>query len=660
MASDFTYTKTVRGGRALITELPDVAGQVLGIINGHLTEQQILAKLDNVNNTAFLDAMTWLLEGGFIKLIDTESFASSTSNIMRTSAIQVDEISIDEFDALAGGVINNQNDWEKVAEESIQTELRARKEKDRLETIETAKRIKAAKSEEIARLNAETEIQKKAEVIAKKKEWARIKTQTDTSSKKTKNPASKISQKEKELDAWTQLKIAAKAKAEEDKKLAAIAETAEEIKRQRLANKTWQKSRFRQGILFLFGGIKTMVKFIVVVLCLTVLGAHYVNIPMLASSIEESLLEKTQQKVNIQSAHIWLFPKPHLLLKAVDLADSSTTNVQKVRVYPDLKHLKNKLISLLAIPDKTPYLIHSIKVEGLSMTQSDFFHVTNWQKAISNSQDYVIQHLVFEDINLDMQGLSLPTLQANINLNTANKVKQATLYTKDKKVNLVITAVNTNYLVKIDAVNWQVPLAPFPTFRTLQGNGAINNGLLTFPNLTGQLYDGRINANVETNLVSSALATKGSFTIDKMLIDKMENDLNLNSIINGSLSSKGTFSFAMNHAKQTTNRLKLNATFNVNNGTLKTIDITEAMRTQHINGTTPFITLAGTASLIDNRLQLNKLTLQAKQLQAFGQATISADQQVSASVSYTIAIQNNPISANLMIAGPINALRLIN
>lgn len=49
---------------------------------------------------------------------------------------------------------------EKAAEESIQAELRARKQKDRLETIETAKRITAAKAEEVARLNIETEAQK--------------------------------------------------------------------------------------------------------------------------------------------------------------------------------------------------------------------------------------------------------------------------------------------------------------------------------------------------------------------------------------------------------------------------------------------------------------------------------------------------------------------
>ena len=84
------------------------------------------------------------------------------------------------------------------------------------------------------------------------------------------------------------------------------------------------------------------------------------------------------------------------------------------------------------------------------------------------------------------------------------------------------------------------------------------------------------------------------------------------------------------------------------------------MRTQHISGTTSFVTLTGTASLNNSRLELNNLILQNKQLQAYGKATVSSDQQVSASVASTIAIQNNPISANLMIAGPINALRLIN
>jgi len=663
MANDIIYTKTARGESALITELPDTTGQVLSIINGHLTEQEIFAKLDNVKKTVFREAMTWLLEGGFIKVIDSASLASSTSNITRASHIQVDEISLDEFDALADGVIHHQNDWEKAAEESIQAELRARKQKDRLETIETAKRITAAKAEEVARLNIETEAQKKAQVIAKKQQWAKIKTRADTkvaATNQKQEPAVEQHTKNSAADAWTQLKAAAKAKTEEDKRLAAIAKVEDGIKRQRLANKTWRESRVRQGFVSVFSGVKTLFKLFFVVLCITVIGAHYINIPMLANSIEARVLDKTQQKVNIQSAHIWLFPKPHLLLKSVGIADSSTTNAQSIRIYPDFKRLKNKLMALLTIPDTTPYIMRTIKIDGLSMSQSDLFHVANWQKAIANSPDYVIERLIIEDFNLSVPGLSLPSLQADIHLNNTNTMGLAKLYTTEQDIKLIITAVNTHYLVKIDAINWRAPLAPFPTFKKLQGSGTINNSMLTFPNLVGQLYNGRISADLQTNLVSPDLVTKGNFAIDKMVIDKMDKDLRFNSIINGFLSGKGTFSFAINQAGYLSNSPQLNATFNIKNGSLKTIDIAEAMRTQHISGTTSFVTLTGTASLNNSRLELNKLILQNKQLQAYGQATVSSDQQVSASVASTIAIQNNPISANLMIAGPINALRLIN
>ena len=41
MVANITYTKTTRGQRAFIKGLPDAAGQVLMVIDGDLTEEEI-------------------------------------------------------------------------------------------------------------------------------------------------------------------------------------------------------------------------------------------------------------------------------------------------------------------------------------------------------------------------------------------------------------------------------------------------------------------------------------------------------------------------------------------------------------------------------------------------------------------------------------------
>ncbi len=41
--------------------------------------------------------MTWLLEGGFIKLMDAKSFSNPNTIAPIADAIQIHEISIDEF-----------------------------------------------------------------------------------------------------------------------------------------------------------------------------------------------------------------------------------------------------------------------------------------------------------------------------------------------------------------------------------------------------------------------------------------------------------------------------------------------------------------------------------------------------------------------------------
>ena len=84
------------------------------------------------------------------------------------------------------------------------------------------------------------------------------------------------------------------------------------------------------------------------------------------------------------------------------------------------------------------------------------------------------------------------------------------------------------------------------------------------------------------------------------------------------------------------------------------------MRNHNLNGSTSFTKLTGNLSLNNKRYQLTKLSLQDNQLQATGQVSLSADKQVSATLSSNIAIPNNEISANLTIKGPLTALKLIN
>jgi hypothetical protein len=643
MVANITYTKTTRGEQALIKELPEAVGQVLTIMNGDLTEEELLAKLQHLSDSAFRDAMTWLLEGGFIKLTDTEPFSFTQPDAAALSAIQVQEISIDEFDATTN---------------AIETD----KEKTRLKAIERAKQISAAKAKEIAKLNAETEVKKKTEVIAKKEEWARIKTEAENKAEAQEKQRSEAEEKMKAAK-WVQLKAEAKEKAEVEAKQQAIIKAAEQIKRQRLANKARSKNLIKQWLVKLFNGIKVLFFAVFFGLCLLVIVAHFVNIPVVANQLEKIGSERIQNNINIQSAHVWLFPRPHLLLKNISITDAThiQTNIhaKKVRIYPNVTNLKEKIIGLFTTPNKDPYKIQLVQIESLGIAQKDLSHLLTWGKLLSDSQEYSLHQLAFEDLSLQITGLTLPPLYIDVFLNSTNTLRLATIHTIEKDFNLIINGINGDYLMDVDANNWRAPFSPFPAFTQLNATGVIKNDELTFSSIAAQLYGGNLTAKLSTNLISPKLVSTGSFKLDGLMMNKLANGLKFDPAVTGTLTSRGDFSVDIDQTSNKIHLYRLDATFNVQNGVIKKIDIVEAMRTKNINGSTNFSKLTGNVSMRNQNYQFNQLFLQDNQLQAHGQVDISANQQVSASISSSIALQDNPIDADLIIEGPITALKLI-
>ena len=692
MVANITYTKTTRGQSAFIKGLPDAVGQVLTAMDGDLTEEQISAKLHDVSGHAFREAMTWLLEGGFIRLTDSEPFSFSEPNAVANDAIQVQEISFDEFDALSGPGLSDERKKEIAAESELafnifaqaaeksaksKKKTKAEKEKARLEAIETTKRIIAAKAEELARLNSETEMQKQADVLAKKEVWARLKTEADDRANAEKKANEEAAEKaraqaerqEKErneaeakanAEKWRQLKAEAKAKAEEEARVADVAVAKEQITLQRLAKKAQSKNPLKRWLKGLLSIIKSLFTFAFVMLCLIIVAGHFVNIPMLANTIEKIAAEKIQDKVNIKSAHVWLFPRPHILLNNVTVTDTNPIAAEKIRIYPNLTSLKAKLVNALTATDNKAYEIQSVKIEALSIAQKDFAHLQKWSTAIASSQQTIVHHLVFENLALKLNVLNLPPLHADVALDSTDVFKKAVITTKGKDFNLTIHAVNGDYLMDIAAANWRAPVSPYPLFTSLNATGVIKNDDLTFSSIIGQLYDGKLDGQLQSNLASARLVTKGSFKLKEMTISKLANDLNLTPAVTGTLNSNANFSFNVNESNNAISSPTIDATFSVQKGVLNKIDIAEAMRTKNINGSTNFTTLAGSASLKNKRYQFNHLLLQDKQLQAYGQVTISADRQVSAAISSRIAIPDNPITRDLIIKGSVNTLKLIN
>ncbi|MEE9332377.1 MAG: AsmA-like C-terminal region-containing protein [Methylophilaceae bacterium] len=736
MNSNATYTKTSRGLRALIKKLPRNAGLVLSKIDGDLTSEDISSKLTNINREDFDSAITWLLEGGFIKPVAKDPFSDSVWDAAAMhGAVQVDEINLDQFTVsekpsiaitktaakkketreelsdedsakikaleqadieareraeaalkakLEAETTKEKKKLDEEARERAEIEARAQAEadktakedqartksetkaaaekKEKLETEEKAKLEALAKTEEEARERAEVEALEKAaakeqvrlEAVAKKEEQAKVKTE--------KKEEAKLVAEEKALE---------KAAAKEQARLEAVvkkegrarikAEKREEARlaaegKDRTPNKVNFTPLIKKWIKNVFKSIKPLSIYAIAVLFLLIIAAQFINFHIWINPIERVAEENIQDSVNIKSVRISFFPSPHLLLEGLTIADSTTITAERIRVYPNLLNLKEKLLNA----SNSPYKVGSISIENFKIAQKDLPRIVSWKDASSRDQQLKINKISLKNMSIHLNNIELPNFNGEILLDNAGQLKEATIATENKNLTAIIRHTNNIHSINIDAISWRAPLLPYPIFTKLRAKGTINENVMTFSSITGELYNGSLDANLNIDLASEKLASKGRFKLNNFFLADMAEELKLNTVVDGKLNAKGRFSFKFSKPLNKIVNAQLTTTFNIKNGHLRTVDLTEAMRRGNLSGHTKFTKLSGYAALTNKTYRFTNLLLRDNQLSARGHLKLSPEHHVSGVIASTIDVKRNPINARLQINGPLTALKLKN
>ncbi|MFW5432384.1 MAG: AsmA-like C-terminal region-containing protein [Methylophilaceae bacterium] len=528
------------------------------------------------------------------------------------------------------------------AEEEAKQEAIAKAEEEAREKAEAKARTKA-EAERVAIEKAAIKEQAKLEAAAKKEEKVRRKTEDKaTAEKKALEKAETKEQARREGVVRAEKKAAAKAATKEN--------------RLEILNTLQPVTRVKQWLISIYSGIKPLSIYAIAVLFLLIVAAQFINIHILINPIEKIATKNIQDKVNIKTIHIALLPSPHLVLKGINIADSTTINANKVRIYPNLLNLKEKLFN----SSKAPYEIQSITIEGFKIAQKDLSRIPSWEGASSRDQQLKVNKITLKGMSIQLNSIELPKLDADLLLDSAGLLKEAAIVTDSKNLTVTINHTNNNYLIDISAARWRAPISPYPIFTKLNAKGSINNGVLTLPNITGALYNGDITAQLNMDLASTQLASKSEFEVKNLFIADMAEELKLDTLLDGKLNGNGQFSFNVNKPLNSIDTANLNAAFEINNGSLRKVDLAEAMRSGNLSGSTEFNKLTGRVLLKNKTYQFNKILLQDNQLSASGQLKIDPNNIVSSNISSKIMLKRNSINARLVITGPLKSLKLKN
>jgi hypothetical protein len=415
------------------------------------------------------------------------------------------------------------------------------------------------------------------------------------------------------------------------------------------------KKSNKKWISYFLNVIKKILLISSISVALLLIIAQFANLHILINPIEKIASETFLQRVKVQTIHASIIPQPHLILEGFTIGDSATVSAQKIRIYPNLLTLKEKINTIT----KAPYDISSIEIDGLNFSQSDMPEMNTWASNINTNKLLKIKEIILNKARAQLNGIGPLIINSDVFLNEKNQFNNAIITTEDKNLTVSVQGVADNYLIDIEGIRWRLPISPNPIFTQLKAKGSFKDNILTLSSIEGALYKGTVNANLTSNLAKN-WDTQGNFKLNHIRLIDIAQDIKYDSVIEGKLDTSGNFSFNINKSSNQVDALKIKAKFKVNNGLIKKIDLVEAMRSGRANGATSFTKLSGNAYVNKRNYQFNNLLLRENQLHATGSLRISPTKKVTGVVSSQISVKQKSIKSRFKIAGSTDRINLVN
>ncbi|MDP2155824.1 MAG: hypothetical protein Q8J61_07480 [Sulfuricella sp.] len=525
-------------------------------------------------------------------------------------------------------------------------EARAKREAEVRAIVEVEER---ARAEEEARIKAETEAKAREEAERKAREEAAARAIAETEER---------ARREAEKKTRAQEEARAKARAEAERK---VREEAEQEERERAeieararaladaraeeAEKARQKTlakpkKFKPPVKLGKAALISLAALILLPLALLQVMSLNVFIP----PIEKLASDRMREPVSIHSMRASLWPAPHLRLDGVTIGKLRDIKIPTVRVMPELATFFGET--------KT---IKAIEVESLTIDQDAVTRVIAWVGPGSGAEKIQVRRIAIKTATIEVKGIPLPPLEANVALAATGKFERANIRTTDKKIEVAITPKNDGFEVNIAANDWQPPPWPNLTFTELRAKAMATSGGMKFREIEGRLYSGKAKGSA-TIKWGDLWSADGDLDIENVLLAGAMPALTNDIALSGKLDAKAVYSMQARDLGTLFDAPRIKASFNVRDGSIGNIDLARAIQPRAVEttgGKTLFTSLSGSMTLDSKRYQYRQMKLAAGLLSASGEADIMADKKLTGKTSVEMKLKSSTVRAHLTLSGDL-------
>ena len=399
--------------------------------------------------------------------------------------------------------------------------------------------------------------------------------------------------------------------------------------------------KFRKRILL---GTGIAVALLIVVPSVVPLGHFIPRIERLAS-------EQLHDQVRISSLRLYMLPLPHLTIGGIEVGRKPYLQVRKVVVTP----------RLLSLFDQQKVL-KEVSLRDVVIGQQLVGKAAAWASNSSAGPSIVrVERIEIRDANINLKDLKLPQLDLDLQLNATGGLAQAQLTAGGGRLKATLIPKGQDFALKLTGRNWKLPAGPPLLLTTLDASGTIGTGGLDLPVIHGQLYQGKIDGQLEVGW-KDGWSVLGNLNLQQVEIQPVVALFTKGTTISGKLSANPVLEMRAPSAAQLSETLSVESDFKVESGVLYNFDLAAAPKAL-LNkdalkgGETRFDEFSGYLTVDPEGYHLLDMKIASGVLKAAGELTITPNQELSglidASVKGTSAFVSTPLAVAGTVQNPI-------
>ncbi len=363
----------------------------------------------------------------------------------------------------------------------------------------------------------------------------------------------------------------------------------------------------------------------VALVVLAVVLVQVIPLGAVNSRLEKSLAEWLHDDVSSGGLRVALFPRPHVKVDNLSLGKVLDAKAATGRLYMDLATL---------FGDR--FVIDTLELTEVNIAADALPRALKWADAEGRGKGIEIGKIVLRSVKIEVNGVALDMFDADLKLDKAGKIVQASARAKDGKWTIDVSpnkgatadatpgaAVNDPWAIEFSARGLNLPIGTPVPVTNLTAKGTMFDGGMVFPQVDVKVFEGTGSGNLKISW-QQGLSFNGELGVEKIKVDQLTQVFTRDISLSGKLEGK----FAAVGEAATIGALldkpNIQGNFEVKDGAVGNVDLVQVMRSPgSVGGQSKFSDLTGQLRVADGVIHFDKLKFVGGVLLANGNVNVT-------------------------------------